>query len=250
MKRTLLALWSALLGVALFAVAVPLASFAGGGKTIKDAPNIPLGEQTFGNTRDGTYIGVTWYEFWKAPLIVGDLLTIKFEQAPGLKSISVVEIRLPSIDDFNFLTEIPEKFARLGSNLHGQLDYRVAATGSYPVAFRAFGGQAGGGPYDFTASVQHQARLNIVTRQLTHRGVAKVSARFPDGSKVPQGLTVTLLASLKAKWVKLGKAAVSNGQASIPYGLPKSVTGKVKLRAVGAGAEFAPVSVSAALPVR
>jgi hypothetical protein len=226
-------------------------ALAGGGTSIKTAPTISYGTQTFGNTASGPDIEGYHFEFWKAPLIAGDTLTIKFETSTyeNARSLAVYKA---GVDDFSWPGENPVAWEQLASNLHGELQYTAPSSGVYPVDF-ASSEYRDGGAYDFTAYVQHVVRVQFTPSAIARRGSLAVGLRYPDGSTVSDpALQLQVLGSWGKGWKVVGKArGATNGTGHVGYSLPSSTRHhSVRIRVVIAGANYKRLSVTRTVRVR
>ena len=208
-------------------------AFAAGGTTIKNAPYVTWGTPMYGDiSKVPSDSQGNQYEWWKLHLIAGDHLTIKFEEASTSGSFYDLNIWAAGIDDFNWAQSHRDYFTP-NSNGKAQVDYDISTSGDYPIAFRGSAGAAGA--FDFTATVQHKARLTLTASRVSRKGALTVGARYPDGSAIDGGLGATLYALWSGKWHKMGKSAASHGSIKISYALPASLRGKRVKVAVNAG---------------
>jgi hypothetical protein len=233
------------------ALVLAASALAGGGTSIKTAPTISYGTQTFGNTANGPQIDGSRLEFWKAPLIAGDTLTIKFETSTA-DNAAAVAVYKAGVDDFSWPNEDPVARAYLASNLHGQLVYTAPSSGVYPITFGA-NYYRDGGAYDFTAYVQHQVRVQFTPSAIARRGSLAVGLRYPDGSAVSDpSLQLQVLGSWGKGWKLVGKArGATGGTGHVGYSLPSSTRHhSVRIRVVIAGANYKRLSVTRTVHVR
>jgi hypothetical protein len=240
------------------ALALAGGAAAGGGTTIKSAPTIVFGAQTFGNTASApaAQYGPWIAEWWMVPLIAGDQLTLKFENSSATSGTFRADMWDKSIDDFNVSNAHQTIESDMPQNGHAELVWNAPSTGLYPLEFAACdsANPCGGihpGAYDFTATVQHSARLAVAPGSIARTGWFLVHARYPDGTDIPRALGATLYGTWAGKWHRLGSAAVVNGVIRIHYSLPLVLKGKLlRLRIAAGGPSFKGIAVGERVAVR
>jgi hypothetical protein len=216
------ALLVALLGLCFSAQA----DAAGGGADIASAPTVVFGQHEFGNTNKGVYGSCPdAAEYWLVSLRAGDQATIDWETtdsdyAGGLRVFPA------GTTDFSLNNTNPLQYFSLGSNNHAESVFNVGSSGVYPIVFIG-DCEGSGGPYDFTATVQHAlvpTLKNYVHIKTTTTVTATVS--LADGSPVPDGLGFALTVSWSGKESVTYTATTAAGALAFPLALPETALGK------------------------
>jgi hypothetical protein len=216
--------------------------------TISGAPAVTFGQQAFGNTAGpgSPYGGGCWGEgktakFWTLSATAGDDITIQMET----QDFAIEEIALYGIgtNDFNFGDFHPLFEDSSGEN-RVEMRFTIPVSGTMPLMFSRCSDWTGG-PYSFTAYVQHAVRLSVPRkRALRRKEVLSIGARTPDGGALndPQ-LQVSVELRWKGRWRSVGTATALNGTAAVRLAIPKRLRGqRVSVRARAQGAAYKPVS--------
>lgn len=226
------------------AVGVMLLVPAGGWaqSSIATAPIAQLGQQQFGNTADGSNATGELDSFWILPVTAGDAVTIDWEAQYG----NVENLRAYPVgtNDFNVNSTYPITFQDASENGKDEFQFTAPRTGTMPLDFTCCppGDFGSGGPYDFTASVQHVVRLSVpAVNRLGPSGSVKVGVHNPDGVTITDpALSVALqLHGAGQTWSPAGSASPSSGTATIPYTVPRSLAGQtLYLRVIASGPSY------------
>jgi hypothetical protein len=232
----------------LAALVAAAAAGAGGGNSIAAAPTVQYGLATAGDTRNGGVISGYTYEWWLLPLIAGDHVTVKFQNPAVSAGAAAADLYPPRTDDFNILQTNGLRREVIGSNGHAQLDFDAPSSGAYRLNFEGCPACKAPvpGPYDFTATVVHVARLEWPAQVLKARGTLLLHARYPDRRPIESGLGVTLYGFWNRKWHKLGQAVVGGGgDFRIGYSIPLALrSGPIMLRVAAGGPGFRGVKLT------
>lgn len=177
-----------------------------------------------------------YHQFWSLSVLAGDHLTVDWES-----TVLQTELKLLPVGTTDFTLSQSKVAAEqtLATNGKNELKYTAPQSGSLPMDFKLC--TVTPGPYDFTAYVVHTVRVFIARRaKLPVRGTLTISVRTLDGGAVSDpGLGVTLQVRSHGRWHTVGSAAVSNGVASVPYRLARSLRKqRIGLRAIAQGARY------------
>lgn len=213
----------------LVAMSVPATASAAGGANIASAPTVVYGQHTFGNTNTGEWdCGPA--EFWNLSMKAGDQVTIDWAATDGRYAHGAA-IYPAGTTDFSINNVSYLKYYEIGENNHAEAVFSTGVGGSYPLIFAASGCDEDhhGGPYDFTATIQHA--LTIALKSYTHIRTTTVigaSANLVDGTPVPDGTAFSLFVT----WPNPNHesatytATSAAGAFSFPLALPPSAMGK------------------------
>lgn len=255
--RSLLVHLVAALAVLGVTVAAASANSNNGGANIASAPTVPPGQQEFGNTTDGS-IGDKWGDWWKLSLVASDKITVDWESGKVTDSCgtynaaSRLDFWPVGTTDFSVNNVQPLVTLPLGENGKAESMFTANRTGTFLMRFEAgCDGSAHpyGGPYDFTAYVRHALVLAVSGQTkaliqrahrapLPHRGTVVFAAHLADGTPVSGDVGATLFAYWASKWHPIGKGAAKGGQIVVPYQLPASVHGLIRLSVNVGGANY------------
>jgi hypothetical protein len=212
--------------VLLLLFCLPLNSaWATGGANIASAPTVVFGQHEFGNTDHGSFGGCPDpAEYWLLSLGAGDQATIDWETTSE-EYAEELNVYPAGTTDFSINNADTLAEFGLGSNDHAESVFHVGATGVYPIVF--YGRCDGaGGPYDFTATVQHA--LLVTLKHYAHiktTTVVTAVANLASGGPPPDGLAFTLTVSWGRESAAY-TAASSGGNLSFPLALPETAKGK------------------------
>ena len=257
--------WLSALAVAacVLGVVVSVATAAGGGGSIADAPVVPPGVQQFGNTSTFTDDCDNGYEYWVLQLKRGDLAKITWGGPPAVDHLALWPPGTSDSDSGGCLLAYsdcwgcawdvdPVLSATNGTPSTTRLDkVRVTKSGNYPLLLLNFYDLDNAGPYSFTVVVLHGASVFLPRiSRLAEKGKLTAVVLAPDSSPISDSsLHLTLngiwkdISTAPARRHALGTATPVNGKATFTYKLPRKLKGRtIGLRVTGGGSDYQSVT--------
>lgn len=227
---------------------VSAAHLSSGGATIASAPTVVPGQQEFGNSNDVQngpdyrYPG----DYWKLSLVAGDHVTIDWEA--GNNFVNSLGVYPAGTTDFSVNNVSLYQQFSLGANGKAESTFTANQTGAFPLIFWDEGSNDAG-PFDFTVYVHHALVLAVSPQTqalirrahqtpLPHKGNIVLGAHLADGTPVSGDVGATVFAYWSSKWHSIGKSAARNGEIVVPYRLPASVHGLIRLSVNVGGANY------------
>lgn len=186
-----------LLTAALAACCLPATALASGGADIASATTVAYGQQQFGNTATDSCVfpgslGQPEVSWWLLPVTAGDKATIDLETT-SLDGPAALFAKLWPVGTTDFNVNTASPFQEVPTKANGKAEMVVPVmprSGTMPLQFLANGDGCGagtGGPYDFTARVEHRLVVSLsaagVNRPL-HRTRFLLGVHNPDGVPV------------------------------------------------------------------
>jgi hypothetical protein len=229
--------------------AVAAAAAKSGGGSIASAPLVNPSSQEFGNTADGVIEGNTPADYWKLQLISGDHVKIDWESQQGSCGggcgwdyADTLQIWPSGTTDYSINNTSSLQNFGIGDNAKAESSFTAPGDGTYPVTFVCYNCSADqGGPYDFTAYVQHHPILAFVVPKKVKNGHAVVvQAHYPDGNPITgSDLSIQVWGKWGTSVHLLGSSSPVGGKAAITLRIPRGVRGKlIYLRALASASNF------------
>jgi len=218
-KRLWMMLGAALL-TAFVAAAVAVAD--GGGSSIAEAPEVPVGKGTQGGYPGN---GCDPGEFWRITLARADHLRLDYGSLNGVTV--VVYLYAPSVTDYTFSQA--RDLAQSGTSRKQELRYIAPAPGKYTLFFRT--AECGADlAYELTAYIQHYTRATF-----TGPRVARAHTQISCKGRI-SGISsgkVVIQRKLR-RWKKLALVSI-RPDGSFRFTMRLGGPGKYRLRAFFSG---------------
>ena len=201
------------------------AALAGGGSTIADAPNAPIGQQVVSGTTSTLphYCNISGGdpgEFWRVPLGSGDQLVVDFGSTNG--NTVYLHVLPPSVTDYTLGQA--RCLAEDETDSKSELRFTAGASGRYTLVVAALNDPFA---YEMTVHVRHYTHTTI-----TGPSVVRAHAQVTVKGRV-SGISagkVAIQSRIKRRWKTLTLTSVkSNGRFSYKthVGAPGRYRGRV-----------------------
>jgi hypothetical protein len=202
-----------ILGLVVFVTATEVA-LGEGGTSIASAPTMVYAQEEFGNTVNGGTApwvpGVLVYSsYWLLPAVAGDRIRIDWEAQDPTNNNVWLDVFPVGTNDFNQPSTSPVASQQIGSGTKSELALSAGVTGTMAMRIRLTAPTGTGGPYDFTAYVQHALRLGLsIHSSGRHRSDLVVGVHNPDGALITdRGLTLDFQVQSANGWRDVGRYA-------------------------------------------
>lgn len=209
-----------------------------GGTSIANAPQLQVGTQvTGGSSATGSYCESAPCEFWRLNLAQGDRVTMDYGSLDDGGIILMV--LTPDVTDYTLNQVSPKYFSEALLGSKREFVWYATKAGNWSFAIS--------GHYELTARVAHMISATLdpsalafirsaKATSLPRTGQLAVNVTSPAGPIATGAVGGELDGYWSKAWHKLAVANVKGGKITLPYRLPRTVSGAVRLNLnVGGG---------------